>query len=150
MADIEKLLASEICALGYELAGCELLNHGNNTTLRLFIDKEAGIRVEDCEKVSRQVSALLDVEDPIATNYTLEVSSPGLNRRLFKLSHYQRFVGSKIRVKLSRPMGVDKRRKYEGILTAAEGEGISVEVEGEVLNFLLVDIDRANVVPDLP
>ena len=88
---------------GKELLGVEFISAGNNSILRLFIDHENGINVDDCAEVSRQVGAILDVEDPISSEYNLEVSSPGLDRPLFELAHFQEVVGETINVKLSMP-----------------------------------------------
>ena len=120
--ELFKLLEPEVENLGYELADLELKTAGRDGLIRLFIDKEAGIVIEDCEAVSRQVSTLLDIEDPLPGNYTLEVSSPGLDRTLTKPAHFLRFMGQDVRVKLRFPL--DGRRNYRGALKAADDENI--------------------------
>lgn len=143
---LEELLAPVASSLGCELWGVEYQTHGRNALLRIYIDSENGIAVEDCEKVSRQASAVLDVEDPISGKYTLEVSSPGLDRPLYKLEHYQRFVGAQIEVRLRMPL--DGQRKWRGLLAGVEGDEIVLRVDGENEYLLPIDsIDRANVIP---
>ncbi|EQA04059.1 hypothetical protein HPSMNH_0186, partial [Glaesserella parasuis MN-H] len=93
---LQELVADPIDAMGFELVGVECQRAGRFSTVRLYIDKEGGVTIDDCSDVSRQVSAIFDVEDPIADKYNLEVSSPGLDRPLFTLAHYQRFVGREI------------------------------------------------------
>ncbi|MBB3059620.1 MULTISPECIES: ribosome maturation factor RimP [Microbulbifer] len=143
---LEQLLAPVVESLGCELWGIEYQTHGRNALLRIYIDSERGIAVEDCEKVSRQVSAVLDVEDPISGKYTLEVSSPGLDRPLYKLDHYQRFAGSRIEVRLRMPL--DGQRKWRGLLVGVEGEEVVLRVDSENEYLLPIDsIERANVIP---
>ena len=110
------LLEPSVEQLGYELFDLEFQLGGTNGLLRLYIDSkdDSGIGVDDCETVSRQVSALLDVEDPLSGDYSLEVSSPGLNRRLVKAQHFERFAGSRVKVKLKRL--VDGRRNFKAKL----------------------------------
>ena len=83
-------LASIVEALGYEFVGSEIVGQGKHAVLRIYIDSENGITIDDCSKVSYQVSAMLDVEDPIRGEYDLEVSSPGIDRPLFELSHFKK------------------------------------------------------------
>ena len=90
MKTLQDRLASLVSNMGYEFVGCELNRHSGGSLLRIYIDKETGVNVDDCARVSRQVSATLDVEDPIQGRYTLEVSSPGIDRPLFDLSHYKK------------------------------------------------------------
>lgn len=142
-----KLLEPTIERLGYELSDLELKLGGHDGLVRIFIDKSDGIDVEDCEAVSRQVSAILDVEDPLPGNYTLEVSSPGLDRTLTKPAHFQRFMGEDVRVKLRFPL--DGRRNFRGALKAADDENIEVEVDGESHSLPLSTIESARLVPQL-
>ncbi len=114
-------------------------------TVRLYIDKEGGVTIDDCSDVSRQVSAIFDVEDPIADKYNLEVSSPGLDRPLFTLAHYQRFVGREIVVHLRIPM-LD-RRKWQGELVSVEGDLITLKVDGNLQAFAFGNIQKANLIP---
>ena len=140
-----KLLEPAIERLGYELADLELKLGGRDGLLRIFIDKEDGIDIEDCEAVSRQVSAILDVEDPLPGHYTLEVSSPGLDRTLTKPAHFERFMGEDVRVKLRFPL--DGRRNFRGALKAANEEQIEVEVDGQSFSLPLATIESARLIP---
>ena len=142
--EIVALLEPEIESLGYELADIEVNIVGG--VLRLFIDSEDGITLDDCAAVSRQVSALLDVEDPIPGEYNLEVSSPGLNRRLVKTSHFERFAGSKVKVKLKRL--VDGRRNYKGKLVGYDEPNVLVKEGQQTFAIPFPEIDSARVVPD--
>jgi len=139
-----EMLETTVERLGFELADLELLE-GTHGLLRLFIDNEAGISLEDCEAVSRQVSALLDVEDPISGDYSLEVSSPGLNRRLVKAKHFERFAGENVKVKLKRLF--EGRRNYKAKLIGYKEPNVILQ-EGQA-KFLvpLQEIDTARVVP---
>ena len=143
--EIFKLLGPSVESLGYELSDLEVKLGARESLLRLFIDKPEGIGVEDCEIVSRQVSTLLDVEDPLPGNYVLEVSSPGLDRRLTKLEHFQRFMGNDVRVKLRFPL--EGRKNFRGALRAADEENIEVEVDGKSLSLPIATIESARLVP---
>ena len=140
------MLEPSVEDLGYELIDVEFHSAPGGGTLRLYIDSADGIALEDCEAVSRQVSAILDVEDPIQGNYSLEVSSPGLDRVLRTAEHYAAFVGEDINVRLRRP--VDGRRKLSGQLMAAHDERIEVSVDGSVVSVALEQIEKARLVPD--
>lgn len=129
---------------GKELLGVEFISAGNNSILRLFIDHENGINVDDCAEVSRQVSAILDVEDPISSEYNLEVSSPGVDRPLFDLAHYEEVVGETIQVKLAIPF--NGRRKFKGILESIENDTLHVVVDGEDYALVFGNIDKGNLV----
>ncbi|WP_423187275.1 ribosome maturation factor RimP [Alishewanella sp. d11] len=142
---LTELLTPTVEAAGYQLWGIELIRAGRHTTLRIFIDKAEGIMVEDCALVSREVSALLDVEDPIPNEYTLEVSSPGMDRPLFTEAQFTQYVGHKIEVKLTVPQ--EGRRKFKGLLTSFDGDTLVIEVDGKPCSLLFDNIDKANVVP---
>ncbi len=129
---------------GKELLGLEFIAAGNNSVLRLYIEHENGIDVDDCAEVSRQVSAILDVEDPISSEYNLEVSSPGVERPLFTLEHYQAVLGETVQVKLSIPL--NGRRKFKGILESIENDTLHVVVDGEAYPLVVGNIDKANLV----
>lgn len=131
---------------GKVLVGIEFIGAGKHSTLRLFIDHENGISVDDCAEVSRQVSALLDVEDPISSEYNLEVSSPGLDRPLFEKAHYQAVIGETIQVKLGLPL--NGRRKFKGTLESIENDTLIVTVDGEEYQLVISNIDKANLVPN--
>ena len=139
------MLAPAVESLGYELVDVELRLGGKNGLLRLYIDQPDGIGLSDCETVSRQVSTVLDVEDPIPGHYVLEVSSPGLDRRLTKPAHYRRFLGEDVRIKLRFP--VEGRRNFRGALRAANEETVEVEVDGKLHELPLTNIESARLVP---
>ncbi|RBP63779.1 ribosome maturation factor RimP [Brenneria salicis ATCC 15712 = DSM 30166] len=138
------MISAPVEALGYELVGIEFIR-SRQSTLRIYIDSEDGITVDDCADVSHQVSAVLDVEDPITVAYNLEVSSPGLERPLFTVEHYVRFIGEEVTVVLR--MAVQNRRKWLGIIKAVDGEMITITVEGKDEVFALSNIQKANLVP---
>jgi len=143
---IKNLLEPVIERMGYELADLELKPDGRDELMRIFIDKADGeIDLDDCESVSRQVSVLLDVEDPLPGNYTLEVSSPGLDRTLTKPEHFQRFMGHDVRVKLRFPQ--EGRRNYRGALKSASKDKIEVEVDGQMHELPIATIESARLVP---
>ena len=115
--------------------------------MRLFIDKPDGISLDDCESVSRQVSLLLDVEDPISEDYVLEISSPGLNRTLKKYDHYQKFLNSEVKIKLLPT--IEGRRNYRGRLISASKDQIVVEVDNEKHTIAMRSIENTRLVPEL-
>lgn len=144
---LQQLLAPSIMALGYELLGVERLPQGRRgLLLRLYIDSPEGITLADCEQVSYQVSGILEVEDPIPGAYTLEVSSPGLDRPLFTLAHFERFVGHKMTIKLTQPL--DTRRTFTGKLLQIEGRYLMIEVEGTTYRLLYDQVEKARLVPE--
>lgn len=140
------IITSVVIGLGYELWGCELLQEGRNQTLRIYIDRSQGVDVEDCATVSRQISAALDVEHPILTDYILEVSSPGIDRFLFSLDHYARYLGHKIRLRLKTAQP-DRRKNFVGILKAVSESSISLSLEKEEVHIEYHKIAQANLVP---
>jgi ribosome maturation factor RimP len=141
------MLEPVVEGLGFELADLELHLSRGRGLLLLFIDSAAGVTVDDCEAVSRQVSSVLDVADPIHGGYSLEVSSPGLDRRLAKAAHFDRFAGADVQVRLRRMM--DGRRRIKGTLVAREGEVIVVQSDGAVFRIPLAEVETARLVPDL-
>ncbi|WP_032092872.1 MULTISPECIES: ribosome maturation factor RimP [Pasteurellaceae] len=142
---LQQLLQSSVEDLGCELWGIECQRNGRFLTVRLYIDKDGGVTVDDCADVSRQVSAVLDVEDPIADKYNLEVSSPGLDRPLFTLAQYQRFIGQDIAVQLRIPQA--DRRKWQGKLEKIENDMLTLSVDGQPQVFVFGNIQKANIVP---
>jgi ribosome maturation factor RimP len=138
---IEPLLAQ----LGYELIELDYAPARGRGTLRIFIDRPEGIGLDDCERVSREVSALLDVEDPIPGAYSLEVSSPGADRVLRTRAHFDRFVGSRVHVELTAPR--EGRRRYTGTLAAVEDEGVVLEVDRQNVSVAFREIGRARLAP---
>ena len=141
---ITELIGTTVQALGLELWGVELLQQGRYSLLRVYIEREEGVTIEDCEKVSRQVSALLDVEDPIAGEYTLEVSSPGVDRPLFSIEQYAQYVGSEVNLKLRRAL--DGRRKFKGQIIKVSGDIVGLLVEGTEYDLEHSDIEKASIV----
>jgi len=143
---LQQLLAPSIMALGYELLGIERLPQGRRgVLLRLYIDSPEGITLADCEQVSYQVSGILEVEEPIRGAYTLEVSSPGLDRPLFTLAHFERFIGHQVTVKLTQPL--DARRAFTGKLLQIDGRYLMIEVDGTTYRLLYDQVDKARLVP---
>jgi ribosome maturation factor RimP len=140
------MLEPAVERLGYELIDLELRFSGRQGALRLFIDRPEGVGLDDCEKVSRAVSALLDVEDPIPGHYDLEVSSPGLDRKLTKLAHFQRFTGETLKVQMRFP--IEGRRRFRGRLLSADDKNIVLEVDGTQHRLPLATIDSARLVPE--
>ncbi len=141
---VKKLLEPVVCDLGYELWGLEYLPQGKHSILRIFIDKPTGIQIEDCEIVSHQVSAILDVEAVIPGNYNLEVSSPGLERPLFEEAHYQRYLGQEVKLKLQKP--IQDKRQYIGVMEELEKRVLKLRVDGELVSMPLDVITKANLV----
>jgi len=164
---LEEMIAPIVEGLGFECWGIDYSSQGKHTTLRVYIEslgqtkeldvedvdadsvdettKESGVALKDCEQVSRQLSGVLDVEDPISGDYTLEVSSPGMDRPLYHLSHYERYKDYHVSLKLRMPY--EGRRKYVGILKGVEGNDIVLQVDSEEFLFPIEGIDKANVVP---
>lgn len=151
-SDIAALLAPTVQSLGLELLGVEYLPAPGGALLRVYIDvpaEQAGQRsvgIEDCEAVSREISAQLDVEDPISGNYTLEVSSPGVDRPLFRAEHFQRFIGEQAKVGLKLPQ--DGRRRLTARIVAVDGDRIRFDLDGQPFEVALDNIDKARLVPD--
>ena len=142
--NLQEMLQGAVEDLSCELWGIECQRAGRFMTVRLFIDKEGGVTVDDCADVSRQVSAILDVEDPIADKYNLEVSSPGLDRPLFTLSQFERYIGQDIAVHLRIP--VMERRKWQGKLERIENDMVILIVDGQEQVLVFGNIQKANVV----
>lgn len=142
---LQAMIAPAVTALGYELWGVEYHSHGRQPLLRVFIDSENGITVEDCAAASRQISAVLDVEDPISTEYTLEVSSPGMDRPLFTLDQFSRYIGEWVKAKLRAPF--EGRRNFRGVLRGVEGDEVVLVVDDHEYLLPLELIEKANVVP---
>jgi ribosome maturation factor RimP len=129
--------------LGYELVELEYAAGRSQAVVRIFIDKPEGVGVDDCERVSREVAGLLDVEDPIPTAYTLEVSSPGFDRVLRVPAHFERFVGSRVFVELKVPRA--GRRRYTGTLQAVNDKGIELEVDKQKVEVAFAEIGKARL-----
>ena len=132
--------------MGYELLGLEHTSSGKHSVLRVYIDSDNGVGVNDCESVSRQVSAIMDVEDPISGQYNLEISSPGIERPLFTIAHYRRFLGNEVSLRLYRPM--DGRRKFTGSIGSISEANNTIELVTELgpLTMDLGLIEKANLI----
>ena len=143
--ELAKLLEPTVEGLGYELSDLEVNLGGRHGVLRVFIDKPDGIGLGDCEKVSLAISALLDVEDPLPGKYDLEVSSPGLDRKLTKIEHFQRFEGETVKVQMRFP--IEGRRRFRGTLVSSDDANIVVEVDGVPHTLPVATIDTARLVP---
>ena len=146
--ELARLLEPTIERLGYELCDLEVKLGGRGGVVRVFIDHPDGISLDDCEKVSLAVSALLDVEDPLPGQYNLEVSSPGLDRKLTKVEHFQRFIGETVKVQMRFP--IEGRKRFRGTLVSSNDENIVVEVDGEPHSLPMATIDTARLVPESP
>lgn len=139
------LLEPAVQAVGMTLWGVEYLAQGKHSVLRLYIDSPEGVTVDDCARVSHQVSGILDVEDPIPGEYTLEVSSPGMDRPLFQLEQFPAYIGQDMRIRLR--AAVQGKRNFTGRLQAVNNAELQFDVAGQVLNVPYIQIDKANLVP---
>ncbi len=147
-AKLQETVRNVVEPMGYELVGVEYLSgYQGGNLLRIYIDTEKGINVDDCAAVSHQLSGVFDVEDPLPAQYSLEVSSPGLDRPLFDTEDYQRFVGRKVNIRLDSSIG--GRRKYKGLLVGVEDDEVLVEVDGEVYPLFMEQIQEARLVPEI-
>jgi len=143
---IQEIIGPVIQALGFQLWGVEYLGQGKHTLLRVYIDKAEGVNVDDCAEASRQVSSILDVEDPIKTEYTLEVSSPGLDRMLFTLDQFRQYIGAEIKAKLTENFA--GRRNFQGRLEAVQDDEVVLIAGEDKYVFPFELIEKANVVSE--
>jgi len=141
-----ELLEPVVNAIGYEVVLLEFSPRDGSGMLRLFIDAPDGITLDDCEKVSREVAATLDVEDVISSAYRLEISSPGLDRPLVKPEHFRRFRGEVAKVQMLAP--VAGRRRFQGVLLGATDDEVTIETADGPITLPLADIDKAKLVPN--
>ena len=141
---VEPLLSG----LGYELVDLECSGSRGSSLVRIFIDRAAGVGIEDCELISREVSALLDVHDPVPTAYRLEVSTPGFDRVLRTPAHFARFQGAQLEVELAAPR--DGRRRYTGRLLQSDASGLELAVDGAQVALAYPEVFRARLVPEWP
>ena len=144
VAVVTDIVQPTVEALGLELWGVEHIQQGRYSVLRIFIDSEETVNLTDCERASRQISALLDVEEPISGEYTLEVSSPGLERPLFKLDQFAQFIGDQVKIKTKGPL--EGRRKFTGVIECVSEETVSLNVEGKLLKLEHTEIEKASIV----
>lgn len=145
LEQLQALLAPVVEALGYECWGVEFISQGRHSVLRVYIDRPEGILIDDCEAVSRQVSGILDVEDPISGEYTLEKSSPGMDRPLFTLEQFAKHAGEQVKIRLRSPY--EGRRNYQGILRGVEEQDVVVLVDDHEYLLPIDSIDKANIIP---
>ena len=143
---LDQYIEPVVSALGYEFWGYEFNSSRTKAYLRVYIDKQEGVTLDDCTRVSHQISGVLDVEDPIKVPYTLEISSPGLDRPLFKKAHYHRFAGQRVKVRLKWQM--NGRRNFTGQLQGLDGDNVIVLIDHTSYSFPLEAIDRARLVPE--
>ncbi len=141
---VEQLIEAPIESLGYEVVGVEYNKNGRDAILRIYIDSEQGISIEDCERVSHQVSGILDVEEMITAAYSLEVSSPGFDRPLFKARDFERFTGSEAKISMKLP--INGRRNFKGMLQGFSDGNILIEVDGEVYDLPLTKLAKARLI----
>jgi ribosome maturation factor RimP len=142
---LQEMLEPIAQSMGFELWGLEYISQGKDSILRIYIDGPEGVSVDDCAQLSHQASGILDVEDLITGMYTLEVSSPGLDRLLFKLDHYVAYVGHTVKIKLRMPF--DGRRNFKGLLKGVETDEVILEVDNEEYLLPIDYIDKAQVEP---
>ncbi|MDJ0656882.1 MAG: ribosome maturation factor RimP [Xanthomonadales bacterium] len=146
--DVEQIIRPVVEDLGYEWVGMEFNPHPKNGLLRIYIDQpETGITVDDCARVSHEVSGLLDVHNLIPGHYNLEVSSPGLDRPLFTPADFERFAGHGVSLTVLVP--IDGRRRFKGTISRVEDEQIEIIVDGEVVEIRHADVSKARLVPEL-
>lgn len=143
---LESMIEPVVTALECELWGIERLVQGKYSVLKVYIDAEEGVDVDDCARVSRQISSMLDVEEPFSGKYTLEVSSPGMDRRLFRLEQFEKYKGARVRLQLRQPY--DGKRKYKGLLCGIEDDEVILRIDEEEVLFPYESIEKANVIPD--
>ena len=145
LEQLQALLVPVVEGLGYQCWGIEYVSQGRHSLLRIYIDKEDGVLVEDCAIVSRQLSGILDVEDPISAEYTLEVSSPGMDRPLFTIEQFALHAGEQVKIKLRSPF--DGRRNFQGLLRGVEEQDVVVQVDTHEYLLPIDLIDKANIIP---
>ena len=143
---LNELLQPLVEDLGYEFIGIEYNPNPKHSVLRIYIDHENGVAIQDCETVSRETAALLDVKDPIRSHYNLEVSSPGLDRPLFTAAHYSEFTGSEVLINLYAPQ--DGRRKFSGPILSAGESSVNIEQDGSEVTLQYDNIAKAKLIPD--
>ena len=141
---VAQLVGPTVEALGLQLWGIEHTSQGKYSVLRIFIERDSGVTIDDCEQVSRQVSAILDVEDPIVGEYTLEVSSPGTDRLLFSVEQFQQYCGEEVDIRVRSP--IEGRRKFKGMLQDVVNRVVQIEVEGSSFQLPIEEIEKANIV----
>ena len=144
-SQLETIIEPIVTSLEYSLWGIDFVSRGRESLLRIYIDSEKGISLDDCVKVSRQVSAVLDVEDPIADEYNLEVSSPGVDRPLFKLEQYEMMAGSMANIRLRMPF--EGRRRFKGVIKGIEDQDVILVADGHEFLLPIEVIEKAQIIP---
>jgi ribosome maturation factor RimP len=146
---LKERLGTLVGSMGFELLGCETLPQGGQMVFRIYIDSNNGVTVDDCSRVSRQLSAMLDVADTFRDKYFLEVSSPGINRPLFDLQHFGKVIGKKVKIRLHAPL--NGRRQFNGVLQRVDGEDIYLLVDGveQEVKLSFSAIEKANLVGEI-
>lgn len=143
---LDKLIKSTVEGLGYILWGYEYRPHSESALLRIFIENNDGISIDDCATVSRQIGAVLDVENIIPVAYILEVSSPGMDRVLFNPKQYQDYIGETIKIRTRTP--IDERRNFKGSLIKASDTEVTLDIDNQAFEIPFDSIDRARLVLD--
>ena len=141
--ELVALLRPTVEAMGYEWWGHQYMARTGHALLRIYIDSDKGIGLDDCERVSRQISAVLDVEDPIAGEYRLEISSPGIPRPLFELAQYQRYIGQQVDIKLSKPLA--NQRHFSGLILEANAQELVLDLGDRTEHFSFNTIAKAHL-----
>ncbi len=144
--ELNALIEPVVSGMGFILWGVEFLRSGKFSTLRIYIDHEDGINVDHCADVSRQVSAVMDVEDPITGNYNLEVSSPGMDRPLFSIEQYAAYLNEWVEIKLRHAF--DGRRNFKGVIVGIDEEDVVVLVDGEEYLLPIETIEKGRIIPN--
>jgi len=143
---LNELMQPLVEELGYEFVGLEYNSNPKHAVLRIYIDHERGIGIDDCEVVSRETAALLDVKDPIRSQYNLEVSSPGLDRPLSRSEHYREFIGFAVQINVFAPL--DGRRKFSGPILNADEKSVTIDQDGSEVTLEIDNIVKARLIPD--
>jgi ribosome maturation factor RimP len=143
---LNELIQPLVEDLGYEFVGIEYNSNPKHAVIRIYIDQESGVDIKDCETVSRETAALLDVKDPIKSHYNLEVSSPGLDRPLFTPAHYSEFAGEEAQINLFAPQ--DGRRKFIGPIVSADENAVKMMQDGNEVSLNFDNIVKAKLIPD--
>lgn len=143
---LDDLVKNTVEGLGFQLWGYEYRPHSESALLRIFIEKNEGISIDDCASVSRQIGAVLDVENIIPVAYILEVSSPGMDRVLFSPEQYQDYIGDTLKIRTRTP--IEERRNFKGSLMKASDSIVTIKVDNQEFEIPFESIDRARLVLD--
>ena len=144
---VRRIIEPVVTAMGYELVGVEYVVQAGRPTLRVYVDAPAGITLEDCQRVSGQIGALLDVEDPLDTAYNLEVSSPGLDRPLFEAKHFVQFTGRRAKIRMKTL--IQGRRRFTGVIQGVQDGDVIILENDQIVVLPLVNIEKAHLVPNI-